>query len=792
MRRSGLLTLGWFIALAAGLCAASPARARVMGRVSHVGFPASVGDVVRSGLWTPVAVDLALENQSSFDGYLRVGQRDKDGDIAYDLVPVHLRNEVGPRPYMLYTVAAPVGQRTLAVSVDVLDEDDNLVEVFTLPEGEPTRSLKPAQLPLAIPDDFYLILEISDQTLGPLQALVSDDQRDKYYREIILAHMDLAHLPDHWLGLEMVDCIVWEAADATALTEMQLQALVGWVRQGGLLMIAAGRTADTLAKSEPIKELLPVQIGPTIATRDLPTVLNKLLGVPLPAEDDALPLAYRRRDRPVTLAVCQTGGTAETVLREKELEATVVARKTVGLGHVVFVAAELRELCQPGTKPAEFFKRTLQLPGARAGAGDQPETGELFSHLDNAVGFRSSTGLYLLGAVMFSVVYVGVATFGSWGFLRSRRWTKHAWTAFGVVAGGAAVLSLLAVQAMRGVTQSLHQLTIVDAQAGDTEATATVYFGLKTGMHSLVDVWMPDDYALQTEPQRTDCYLKPLPSSAGELSPGSSYADPTRYQLRPASAELLGVPIRATLKQFEGRWSGKLRQTIHADIRLGTITDPDDGMNPGDSATGVLPGSSITNDLSHALTDCYIFQPLRDMQTSFVDQTPRHNWIQVFPIGDIAAGQQIDLAARMYTDQDSQSGRRMRVETWVDWTLGENVKNWDRSLRGGELSFRGGSDKVPRSDLEPYQDALLLVTALTDHWPGNLPGTFSAAFDYSRRHCRQLDCSSRLTSDMVMLIGFAEDQGPVTLCTRRRGEYRPLAAEQALTMYRFVIPITKR
>jgi hypothetical protein len=449
-------------------------------------------------------------------------------------------------------------------------------------------------------------------------------------------------------------------------------------------------------------------------------------------------------------------------------------------------------LGERGTKRVEFFKKTLELRMSRTTEGSEPERGELFSPLDNAVGFRRSTGLYLLGAVLFSIAYVGVATFGSWGFLRSRRWTQHAWSAFGVVAGLAAVLSLLAAQSMRGVGRSLHQLTIVDAWAGDTDATATVYFGVKTGTHSLLDVWMPSTYVPDAEPEPSNCFLKPMPSSASVLSPGSSYADPTRYDLKPATGELHAVPVRATLKQFEGRWSGQLPRTIRANIRVGELYD-DDGEH---SSKGVRGGSTITNDLNHDLTNCFIIQPLRDpyARKALAHYLARDDWIYVFPIGDIAAGEQIDLADRMYVDRKQPTGVMMDVETWEKWTLGENVKNWHRGLRGADLSLRGGSDVVPDQTQETYQDALLLATALTEHDPQNLQGAFGTGFDYSRRHCRQLDRSTELTADVIMLVGFAEDQGPVTLCARSSGrsEYRPLLPDRAYTMYRFVIPVGGR
>lgn len=775
--------LGCWVGVLWPLIAASAAEGRVIGKIDHVGFPASVGDVVREGDWVPITVDLSLEGQTSFEGFLRVGQRDKDGDIAYDQTPVQLRSDSGGGPgrrYVLYVVAGPRSGQVF-VSVDLLDTDGNVVELVC--DGELTRSLEPAQQPARVSDDHFLMLELSAGGISQTHTLVSAEQADRYDRQIVLAHIQPSDLPDRWLGLDMVDCVIWERADATKLTLQQLTALVEWVRQGGCLMVASSSWADTLAKSDVLAPILPVKIGQVRTATEFPNLRKRLLAVV--AEDDAGAASYAE---PVTFVQCQTRAGAEEVLREPGLESTIVAQRQVGRGRVIFVAGHIGDLMPTGggVKPVEFFKRTLELREARGSEDTHIDKADhCFSHLDNAVGFRKSTGLYLLGAILFSLAYVAAATFGSWGFLRSRRWTRHAWSAFGVVAGAAAVLSLLAAQSMRGVGRSLHQLCIVDGVAGDTEATASAYFGIKTGTHTVLNVWMPSDYTAETEPIPTNCSLKPMPSSAHAMAAGSSYADPARYRLFPASAQIRDVPVRATLKQFEGRWSGELRQTIQADVRVGQQRSRDDET----VATGVLEGSTITNELDHPLTNCFLIHPLQDAYTSFVARGPRHAWIRVYPLGNIAEGEQIDLAARMYADRKSQPGILMDVKDWEKWTLGEAIKNWDRGVRAG-MALGGGSEIIPNLDLEPHQDALLLLTALSEHEPTTLPGTFNPGYDFSRRHCRQLDRSAELTSDVVMFIGFAEDQGPVMLCTGSGSrEYRPLLADWAQTMYRFIIPV---
>ncbi|HUU83447.1 MAG TPA: hypothetical protein VM243_08090 [Phycisphaerae bacterium] len=770
------------IALGAVLVAPATVHARLIGRIVHIGYPTAYGDVIRAGAWVPVTVELSLEGQSSFEGTLRVEQPDRDGDLVSDQVRVQLRGEpAGPRRYTMYCAAAPTTQE-VAFAIDVLDADGNVVEIIH--NGELVRSLKPGQPPDVLVGDEYLLLELSKGSMGRIGELESQDLALEYDRPVQVAHLAPDELPDLWPGLEMVDGIVWEQADATALSPAQLDALVAWVRQGGQLLIAAASTADTVAASRQLAPILPVRIG-RVEPRDHLPELRRLLGVQRTQDEDDDSWEYF--DQPIPVALCETVAGAQAVVREKDPEATIIARRSVERGQVIFVAAELAALLRGDeVKPVQFFERTLRLRSNRR--VEQPDRQGLFRYLESTVAFRRSTGLYLLAAILFSIAYVGIATFGSWWFLNTRGWTRHAWSAFAVVAGAAVALSLVSVQAVRGVGQSLHQLSIVDATVGQNEATATAYFGLKTGTHSWVDLWLPSDYARITEPRRTDCFLKPMPTESNVLSSTGSYADPARYRLLPASAVIEDVPIRATLKQFEGRWSGHLRRSIDANITVRPVR-----REQGEPAPRIADGSTITNNLGHPLTNCLLIQSWRDAFTAGGLQRPmRDTWILVHELGDIADGQQVDITQRIYTN--AETGAPVPVAEWAERELGEFHKEWANDFRDTLGAFGGGSEVVESVRLEQYQDALLMLTTLSAYNPMSLSSTVHAAgVDFWRQPTRQLDRCDELTTDRIMLIGFAEDQGPVMLCTRTgSGSFDPLRADEAYTMYRFSIPVTQQ
>src|SRR5690606_9637502 len=146
---------------------------------------------------------------------------------------------------------------------------------------------------------------------------------------------------------------------------------------------------------------------------------------------------------------------------------------------------------------------------------------DLFRYIEQQTGFQVTTGLYLLIAFVFVVSYVGLATGGSWLWLRKRKLVQHAWGTFALIAVVAAGFSLAAVHLIRGVGFRVQELAFVDAEAGARDAAATVYFGLMTPTHTTLDVCvttrgrpadeMPDGVAL----------LRPMPVNTGPLSMGT-------------------------------------------------------------------------------------------------------------------------------------------------------------------------------------------------------------------------------------------------------------------------------
>ena len=60
----------------------------------------------------------------------------------------------------------------------------------------------------------------------------------------------------------------------------------------------------------------------------------------------------------------------------------------------------------------------------------------------------------------------------------------------------------------------------------------------------------------------------------------------------------------------------------------------------------------------------------------------------------------------------------------------------------------------------------------------------------SAANCRGLDLSGLLDKGTALLVAFARDPGPMSLCVRRGGAaYRRVEPTESLTMYRILIPV---
>lgn len=756
------------------------ARAAIEVNVTHVGFPGvrPAGDVFRYGCWTPITVDLALIGQPSFDGFVRVAQLDSDGDETFDAVEVHLRAETGgtQRVFLYAPASAPDRGGTFLIEVRTMEGE--LISVIS--EGQPKLRAEPAaEQTQPLRHDDALILSLSTGAIGRVVDLADDTPA--YARSVAVAHMSPADLPELAIGLEAVDYIVWEEAQPELLSKKQLAAIVEWVRRGGTLLISAARSAGALKLSPELEPILPVELGELVSVDDLPDVRNALLRAPR-LEGDAKLLQTDWLDypfpQPASLVKCLARPGARVVAREVDPPCDVITRRGEGNGEIIFSAIALRDLFSAPCDSDPFFSTLFYFivlqPNELRG---HPEA--LFDHVAAAVGFSSSGTVYLLIAALFSMVYVAGATFGLWAYLGTRGWRRHSWTAFAVAGGLASALSVMAVGAVRGIGDRLHQLSVIDVESGQREGFGTALFGLKTAVDKSVDVWLPDNWKSAREPIDTSCWLRPIPASGDSTSEiRTRFADPAEYRLQPSTGVVEGVRIRATLKRFEGHWAGPMDGTVSGKIH---VADRE-----------ILDGSFVTNDLSVDLRDCVLIIPRLDPDHPNVRGPAAMYAVQLGTLK--GKGQRVDLIGLPALAKDPQDV----------FPLKELQTQWGREFLRLIPGMR------PEFSLGQERNALLLASTIGDFEPTEESSSMRGMFGlrtWSRDRLRGLDLRSHLlagkpqTNDapavtgQAVLIGFADDPGPVRLFTRTRGieEFGVLEPEagSSWTMYRVRLPLIR-
>jgi hypothetical protein len=352
-----------------------------------------------------------------------------------------------------------------------------------------------------------------------------------------------------------------------------------------------------------------------------------------------------------------------------------------------------------------------------------------------------------------------------------------------LVASGA---SLAAVQFIRGVGHQVQQVTVLDMRAGDRNGIARCYFGLKTASHLNLDLAVPDDPANPDSAENAGA-LMPLPDNPDKFAV-SVYSAGQRYRAVALLGQLWSVPLRATLKQFQGIWEGDTGGQIDASLRRrssGTIL--------------LTPSSWIQNDTGHELQNCYLLIAQQNPGGTLTGETVnphRFNTILAYAIGTLPPGR-ITWGEISDRQLEKEFGRPLMELADRDWSpklLSETHANWLRGLNWTlHDDYYDRDSRNNRVEISPAQvyNALLLLSTYSEGDPRMFTSEYRS-IDRSRG--LDLDRSDFLTRDTGLLVGFSSTPGPARLAWRptgvKTGGWETIEPFEGTTMYRVAIPIT--
>lgn len=783
------------MAVVAALAVAAPAVAQVEGRITRVGLFAGGEPLLRSGAWSFVEVELRYRGVTPFGGALHTEQRDRDGDVVESILPVALEPNGEWRPYQLYYVPYDVNAGD-SLRVTLYDDKDEIVRLVADTGEEVPELIAPQAMDLR--SDDLLIVDLTSPGKLPHLALLDMYRRgevERINRRRVRA-MAPRELPSRWQGLEAVDVIVWDDADPSTLSPQQIQALVDWVRTGGRLLVTAGRNWRMLAES-PLADALPVRITGAEERKEAQEFLDIIANEPYAGRLDR---AYARKP----IMRCLMTPLPESLpLPTTCPNPQICYRRMLGSGMLTILGASLKQLLPVPKRLAEAAKsgdaiaegdqqddpfidiaceqviarRLLALPPViRDEGGITSQYADLFQTVRGSIAFESVGTKFLIFAILFAAVYTATATIGSYLYLKRRGWLHHCWTAFGAISIAGSVIGTGMVGMLRGITRSVWQTSIIDIRANSDEASAECLFGVKTPNHTRLNIALPvGEPGIDGEKQFGP--IRAMPGSQGFEMQDSRFAASSSYESLLAGDRLAEVPVRATLKEFQGNWHGRLSGRVEGKLVLRRPTEAESQVR-----YEFGPGSFLRNGLGTDLKDCYLLITQEEVAGDRVSVLAN-----CFFLGDLpSSGADAELSDTLLrkrllyrkpaADDADQLPKPIATlpllsKVLQDWTGRlQSILPMSGTLQTGRVRLTSGAD---------YPAILMLSMFDT------IREDTSNSVTFRRGHGRRLGCTFRLTRQTALLVGRSEDAPPALLEINDETQ----EPDRSNTIYRIVIPV---
>jgi hypothetical protein len=513
---------------------------------------ALVGGHARVGTWMAIAVDLANDGPP-VSGELRVAAG-SSGRTRY-AVAVDLPTQSQKR-YIVHvqapafsgklTVALVSGTQTVAErTVDVAIHDASQLLVGVVAER---------------PQEVAASVHLLAGTGGVAPAILP------------LAPEDL---PDRAQAWSAIDRLVWQDVDADRLSTEQLDALAGWVADGGRLVIVAGTHGPDSLTGLP-DALLPYRPDMTL---EVPaSSLGALLGtVPADAQD----------------VLALTGPESRGRVLARVGDRVIAAEATYGTGSVTLLGVDPTSgWLADFTGTDALWRRLLpaRIPGASLATADDGQLLGAVAQLP-ALAIPPVGGLLLiLGAY---ILLVGPVNYLVLRRLDRREW---AWVTIPLLIVGFTVGAYAIGAAMRGSQVIVNEIAIVRGAGADERGSALVYAGIFSPDEASYQVRVPGG-ALVSSPINGDFMggqqvgstamdiLQGDPTLVRNLAVGYGGQRSIRIETQ-ARLPSIGSDLRLSGGKVTGTITNRSERTLSgATLVLGGNVQSLGDLGPGESAT---------------------------------------------------------------------------------------------------------------------------------------------------------------------------------------------------------------
>jgi hypothetical protein len=276
----------------------------------------------------------------------------------------------------------------------------------------------------------------------------------------------------------------------------------------------------------------------------------------------------------------------------------------------------------------------------------------------------------------------------------------------------------------------------------------------------------------------------------------SQYSAEAKYQAGGSVGQLWSVPIRATLKQFQGYWAGNLSGKLDASLKRKAA-----------GSTQLTLDSWMENKLDTDLAECYLIvtnQDVAEEKEGSARTASRSNRTMVYELGTLPRGKRLTwkgITLDYLRRKEKERVARGEQAEEIDETnpemppvlLSLKHNDWVRGGYNLRLDPYGTRESELRQASKSSLYAALLVMSTFAEL--NLDRSTTWGNELQRTRGFDLDRSEALTSRTALLVGFAEGSpGPARLALRAAGgtasQWETVEPADANTMYRFVIPLS--